>query len=156
MIRLARPADHPALASLQSHLREPSPGLLEGALDGAAFAPATVLVSAVDDGDSGGDRQSAARRPRGDRPVGYLLAVPGDGTTYVAELVVAPGYRREGRARALLDACAGRSGDDAALTVTVAPDNGAAGSLYRSCGFERVERLPEFFDDGDAVLYRRD
>jgi len=89
-----------------------------------------------------------------DRPVGYLLAVPGDGTAYVAELVVAPDHRREGRATALLSAYA--AGVEGSVTVTVAPENEAARALYRDCGFEHVRRLPEFFDDGDAVLYRRD
>jgi ribosomal-protein-alanine N-acetyltransferase len=143
VIRPATPADRPALLDLQSRLPEPSPGLLDAALDDAASASApataTALVSANEDG----------------APVGHLLAVPGDGTTYVAELVVAPDHRREGRARALLAACAERAGDDA-LTVTVAPDNGAARSLYRNCGFEKRERLPDFFEDGAAIRYRRD
>jgi ribosomal-protein-alanine N-acetyltransferase len=142
VIRDATPADAPALAQLQSFLPEPSPDLLEGALDTGAVTPATALVSVADAG---------ARR----RPVGYLLAVPGT-AVYVAELVVAPDHRREGRARALLEACAARAGTDATLTVTVAPDNEAARSLYRACGFERDERLPGFFEGGDAVRYRRD
>ena len=140
MIRPATPADRPALVRLQSNLSEPSPGLLDAAFDDgpAAPTPATALVSTDEDGT----------------PVAFLLAVPGDGTTYVAELVVDPDHRREGRARALLAACAERSGD--ALTVTVAPDNEAARSLYRDCGFEKRERLPGFFDDGAALRYRRD
>ena len=140
MIRLATPADRPALARLQSRLAEPSPGLLDGALDDASLTPATALVS-VD----------------GDEPVGYLLAVPGDGTVYVAELVVAPDHRREGRARALLSACADRASDATpSLTVTVAPDNEPARALYEDCGFEGVRRLPDFFEDGPGLLYRRD
>lgn len=137
-VRLATPADASALVRLQSCLSEPSPALLAGALEATeGAAPATVLVST--DG--------------ADDPVAYLLAVPGDGRTYVAELAVAPGNRREGRATALLSACAA---DAERLTVTVAPDNEAARSLYRSVGFERVRRLPDFFDDGPALLYRRD
>ncbi|GAB3324574.1 GNAT family N-acetyltransferase [Haloplanus salinarum] len=136
MIRHARPTDAPTLARLQTYLREPSPGLLDAALDADAYSPATVLVATADDG----------------RPVGYLLAVPGDGTTYVAELVVDPDHRREGIATALLSACAARS---ERLTVTVAPDDEAARSLYRRCGFEEARRLPDFFADGAAILYRR-
>lgn len=138
MIHPATPADRPALVRLQSQLPEPSPDLLDAALDDAALATATALASTADGGT----------------PVAYLLAVPGDGTTYVAELVVAPARRREGRARALLAACAERTDD--ALTVTVAPDNEAARSLYRECGFEKRERLPDFFDGGAAIRYRRD
>lgn len=140
MIREAVAADAAALARLQSSLPEPTPGLLDGALADATLTPTAALVSTDVDDD----------------PVGYLLAVPGDGTTHVAELVVAPDYRREGRARALLAACAARTDDSAALTVTVASDNEAAQSLYRACGFERVERLPDFFDGGAGILYRRD
>jgi len=140
VIRDATPADRPALARLQSVLSEPSPELLDSALDGTALTPATALVSTTDENEAD--------------PVGYLLAVPGDGTTYVGELVVAPARRREGRARALLAACAERTDD--ALTVTVAPDNEAARSLYRECGFEKRERLPDFFDGGAAIRYRRD
>lgn len=136
MIRPATPADADRLTHLQSLLPEPSPALLESALgETGAPAPATALVSVADG------------------VVGYALAVPGDETVYVAELVVAPAHRREGRARALLEACA--EGDDS-LTVTVAADNEAAQSLYRACGFERVERLPEFFENGAAIQYRRD
>ncbi|WP_251342589.1 GNAT family N-acetyltransferase [Haloplanus halophilus] len=137
MIRAARPDDAAALARLQSHLREPSPGLLDGALADGELSPATALVATAEGSDD---------------PVGYLLAVPGDGTTYVAELVVDPDHRREGRATALLSACAT---DAERVTVTVAPDNEAARSLYRRRGFEEVRRLPEFFEDGAAILYRR-
>jgi ribosomal-protein-alanine N-acetyltransferase len=137
VIRSARPTDAAALVRLQSHLREPSPGLLDGALSDDDFAPATALVATAEGVDD---------------PVGYLLAVPGDGTTYVAELVVDPDHRREGVATALLSACAANTDR---LTVTVALDNEAAQSLYRRCGFEEVRRLPDFFADGAAVLYRR-
>ncbi|MFB6256364.1 MAG: GNAT family N-acetyltransferase [Haloplanus sp.] len=139
MIRAATPADAPTLARLQSFLPEPSPDLLESALDAAAVTPATALVSTADT----------------DAPVAYLLAVPGD-AVYVAELVVAPDHRREGRARALLDACAARAGPDATLTVTVASDNETARSCYRACGFEKEGTVPDFFDGGDGVRYRRD
>lgn len=138
MIRPGRPVDAAALARLQSHLPRPSPRLLEAALDSPADGPSPVvaLVSTA-----------------GDVPVGYLLAAPGDGTTYVAELVVAPAHRREGRARALLTRAA-RDADR--LTVTVDPGNQAALSLYRDCGFERVRRLPDFFDGDPAVLLERE
>jgi ribosomal-protein-alanine N-acetyltransferase len=147
VIRPALPADRSALTRLQSYLPEPSPELLDSALDSTALAPAMALVSTTEGEGTGAGS--------GGDPVAYLLAVPGDGTTYIAELVVAPEHRREGRGRALLSACASRAGDDA-LTVTVAPDNEAARSLYRACGFVEKRRLPDFFDGGDAVLYRRD
>lgn len=138
MIRPATPAEEPALARLQSRLPEPSPGLLDAWASDAVASPVEVLVSATEAG----------------RPAGYLLAVPGNGTAYVAELVVAPGHRREGRATALLSAYVADA--EGSVTVTVTPDNEAARALYRDCGFERVRRLPGFFQRGDAVLYRRD
>jgi ribosomal-protein-alanine N-acetyltransferase len=137
VIRRARPADASTLAGLQTHLHEPSPELLDCAL-GVGDPSLTEALVATPDG--------------ADDPVGYLLAVPGDGTTYVAELVVDPDHRRQGVATALLSACAARADR---LTVTVDPDNEAARSLYRRCGFEEVRRLPGFFADGAAVLYRR-
>jgi ribosomal-protein-alanine N-acetyltransferase len=135
VIRRATPDDKGALTRLQSLLPEPSPALLESALTAEAPTPATALVSTADGA-----------------VVGYLLAVPGDDTVYVAELVVAPAHRREGRAQALLERCGERADT---LTVTVAPDNEAAQALYRSCGFERVQRLPDFFEEGAAIQYRR-
>lgn len=137
MIRPATPAEKPTLARFQSRLPEPSPGLLEAWASDGVPSPAEVLVSTT----------------AADQPVGYLLAVPGDGTAYVAELVVAPDHRREGRATALLSAYV--AGVDGSVTVTVARENEAARALYRDCGFDRVRRLPDFFEDADAVLYRR-
>jgi ribosomal-protein-alanine N-acetyltransferase len=137
VIRPATSAEKPTLARLQSRLPEPSPGLLAAWASDGVPSPVEVLVSTTE----------------ADHPVGYLLAVPGDGTAYVAELVVAPDHRREGRARALLSTYI--AGADGSITVTVTPENEAARALYRDCGFERVRRLPDFFEDGDAVLYRR-
>jgi ribosomal-protein-alanine N-acetyltransferase len=126
------------LSALQTHLREPSPTLLAAALDDGALTPATALVSTA---EGTGE------------PVGYLLAVPGEGAVSVAELVVHPAHRREGRASALLAAC---HADGERVSVTVAPDNEAARALYRDHGFEAVCRLADFFADGPAILYRRD
>lgn len=128
VIRVGRPADEPALSRLQGHLREPSPRLLNHGL-----AVGSVSVS-VADGE----------------PVGYVLPVgQGDGDRHVAELVVAPAHRREGRARRLLERTLA-SGER--VTLLVHPDNDAARSLYESLGFEYVARRPGFYDDADALL----
>jgi ribosomal-protein-alanine N-acetyltransferase len=71
---------------------------------------------------------------------------------HLAELVVAPDARREGVGGALLDALLARAG---AVTALVAPDNEAALALYDSRGFERVERRPDAFASGPALLLRR-
>ncbi|MFB6154674.1 MAG: GNAT family N-acetyltransferase [Haloferacaceae archaeon] len=125
MIRNATPADRPVLRSLQAYLPEATPCLLDGV--------GQVLVS-VDATDT---------------PVGYLLAVAGDGA-HVVELVVAPDHRREGRATGLL--CALLDAVDGPVTVATAPDNEAALSLYRSLGFSVVEELPDYYDSGPALL----
>ncbi|MDS0294219.1 GNAT family N-acetyltransferase [Halogeometricum luteum] len=132
-VRPARPDDRPALSRLQSHLAEPSPELLA-----AADVVGTVLVSVDAD----------------DRPVGYLLAVEdGNDACHVAELVVAPDRRREGRARDLLTAAVEARPAGSVVTVTVAAGNDAARSLYESVGFEEAGRRPDFFESGDAVAY---
>lgn len=131
-VRRARADDRPTLSRLQSHLDEPSPDLLA-----AADLVGTVFVSVDAD----------------DRPVGYLLAVEDDDACHVAELVVAPDRRREGRARDLLAAVFEARPAGSAVTVTVAAGNDAARSLYESVGFEPEERRPDYFESGDAVAY---
>lgn len=143
-VRPARPFDRSALASLQSHLAEPSPSLLDASVasddEGGAGGVGTLLVSA--DGPT-------------DRPVGYLLAVDSPAEGRVAELVVAPARRREGRASALLTAYLRERPPGTRVTLTVAPDNEAARSLYEAHGFEVAGRRREFFESGDAVVYER-
>lgn len=139
-VRPARPADEPALSSLQSHLPEPSPSLLTAVLEGDGGV-GTLLVSAAD-GPAG-------------RPVGYLLAVDSDEEGHVSELVVSSDYRREGRASDLLTAYLRTRPDGTRVTLTVAPDNEAARSLYEARGFEVAGRRPEFFESGDALVYER-
>lgn len=133
-IRIARPTDAERIRALQSFLRQPSPDLLEYGL-----AVGAVLVS-VDD----------------DRVVGYALPVdaPGRPGTHLAEIVVAPDYRREGRARGLLRAVV----DEATGPVTLQthPDNDAALDLYDELGFAVVERREDEYADGDALFLRLD
>jgi ribosomal-protein-alanine N-acetyltransferase len=128
-VRSAAPADRSALRDLQRHLPERSPDLLD-----YGVAVGDVLVSTA-----------------GGTPVGYLLTVHGDGA-HVAELVVAPGRRREGWATALLDALFGSLADGERVTVAVDPHNDAARALYERQGFSLVERREEYFADGPALL----
>ena len=147
MIRPVCTADAATLAALQSHLAAPSPRLL------ATYAAVgTCLVSV---GDAGG----VAPAP-GTSPVGYVLAV-GDADAYVAELVVHPDHRREGRGRALLRAVVARRDPGARVTLTVAADNDPARSLYESVGFRAVDRRSGFYGSvpgvaDDALVYAYD
>ncbi|WP_435062646.1 GNAT family N-acetyltransferase [Halobaculum sp. EA56] len=141
-VRPGRPADEPALRALQGYLREPSPDLLAHGLRTGA-----VLVD-----DVGTEEDRSGSGPAG--PVGYALPVAGDGV-HVAELVVHPERRREGRATRLLSRVL--DGADGRVTLLVAADNDAAGRLYEGLGFRRVERRPGFYDDGtDALLLARE
>ena len=137
MIRDARPADGPALLALQSLLPEPAPEALSTALEGVG----EVLVATAD----------------GDRPVGYVFAMPGDEQAYVAELVVSPDHRREGIASALFAALFERlrERDVELVTLAVAPDNDAARAFYEQWGFREVDRDPEDYDGDPALLLAR-
>jgi ribosomal-protein-alanine N-acetyltransferase len=132
-LRTARRTDLPTLLELQSALGEPSPTLLRAGVSGVGV----VLVSVA-----------------AGRPVGYLLAVSGEETAHVAELVVEPAHRREGRATALLDTLTDREDVDR-LTVRVTPGNDAAMRCYRAVGFETVGRDPDGFTDGPALVLAR-
>ena len=151
-IRRATPADSTALRALQEHLDSPAPALLDAVLSGTL---GELLVAVAD------------------APVGYLLAVDSgpptpltttpslDGTAgldgptvHVAELVVTPTARRRGHASSLLARLLGEH-PGATVTLTVAPDNTAARSLYDRFGFELQRTVPDFFDDGPGLLLVR-
>ncbi|WP_418283182.1 GNAT family N-acetyltransferase [Halorubrum sp. DTA98] len=133
-VRAARPTDADRVRELQAFLRQPSPDLLEYGL-----AVGAALVSVA-----------------GDRVVGYLLPVDGPDRpgTHLAELVVDPEFRREGRARGLLWAAVDDA--DGPVTLQAHPDNDGALALYDEFGFEAVGRRAGAYDDGDAVVLRRD
>ena len=141
--------DAATLATLQSHLAAPSPRLL------ATYAAVgTCLVSV-------GDPRDADTAPSpGTAPVGYVLAI-GDTNAHIAELVVHPDHRREGRGQALLRGVIARRDPGTRVTLTVAPDNDPARSLYESVGFRQIDRQPEFYESvpdvaDDALVYAYD
>lgn len=141
MIREATATDRPAVRALQERaLASPAPELLDLAFESVA---ATALVDEDED------------------LLGYALALPGDPTAdptvvYLAEIVVAPDARREGRGSALLDALADRFPEYDELRLTArATDEGALG-FYRENGFWTLADLPDHFEDGDGVLLVRD
>ncbi|QKY21550.1 GNAT family N-acetyltransferase [Halolamina sp. CBA1230] len=130
MIREGRSGDRPTVRRLQECLPEPAPELLDPVAGGE------LLVS-VADGDV----------------VGYLLWFPGEPAA-VAELVVHPDYRREGRGRALLGALFDCLDPGAEVTLRVAADNEGAKALYEEFGFERIAVEPDAYDDGPGYLLR--
>lgn len=136
MIREARPADRPVIERLQRLLPEPAPELLSAAAGGE------LLVSTV-----------PGSEPGEDVPVGYLLWLPGD-PVYVAELVVTPPHRREGRGRRLFQALFDRLPAGTAVVLRVAAENENAQQLYRELGFECVERVPDVYGSGDGYRMR--
>ena len=133
-VRPATRADAAPIRALQAHLREPSPTLLEHGL-----AVGSALVSDADGAVAG-----------------YALSVdaPTRSGRHLAELVVAPAHRRAGRGRGLLEAVI----EDAtgAVTLQAHPDNDAALALYDGCGFSVVDRRPDAYTDGDALVLRRE
>ncbi|OYR44237.1 MULTISPECIES: N-acetyltransferase [unclassified Halorubrum] len=133
-VRAARPPDADRIRELQAFLRQPNPDLLEYGL-----AVGSALVSVADG-----------------RPVGYLLPVdaPNRPGVHVAELVVDRDHRREGRARGLLSAAI--EGADGPVTLQAHPDNDGALALYDGLGFEVVDRRPDAYADGDALVLRRE
>jgi len=141
-VRSANPTDADRIRELQSHLRQPSPELLEYGL-----VAGTTLVSVADE-------SGEATGPAGGEPVGYLLSVDARDRTgcHLAELVVAPAFRREGRARGLVSAAL--RGATGPVTLQAHPDNDAAIALYESLGFEVVDRRSDAYADGDALVYR--
>jgi len=133
-VRAARPTDADRIRELQGFLRRPNPDLLEYGL-----AVGSALVSVADG-----------------RTVGYLLPVdaPNRPGVHVAELVVDPDHRREGRASGLLSAAIADA--DGPVTLQAHPDNEGALALYDGLGFEVVDRRPDAYADGDALVLRRE
>lgn len=75
----------------------------------------------------------------------------------IITIATAPDHRRQGLARALLEAAAGRCALRGALVLhlEVAADNIAAARLYCGLGFEQVGLRPRYYSDGtDARLLR--
>lgn len=133
MIRPVRDDDFPMLQTLQRFLPEPAPELLEPA------AGAYILVSTDDDSDV---------------PVGYLLWLSGE-PMYVAELVVGPAFRREGRARGLLTALLESLSPGTRVRLQVGESNAAARSLYDELGFVPVGRDPDAYESEPGLWMER-
>ena len=93
---------------------------------------------------------------------GFLLARAIAGEAEILTLAVDPSHRRQGLARALLEAAIAMavSAGAEAMFLEVAADNAAAVGLYQSAGFERVgSRRGYYARPGeapvDALVLRR-
>lgn len=135
MIRQTTPADLPRLEAIRAvALPESSARLLAFGVRGPAFSLVAVEAPDTD-------------------AVGYALVLPDDakGDAYLAELAVAPGHRRQGYGRALLEAAAARVSDHDRLTLTTRAADERARAFYRDAGFSLVERLPDHYAGEDGA-----
>lgn len=128
MIRDATDEDLPTLRAIQQvSLDEPWPDLLATTENGP-------LILVAEDPE----------------PVGYVVAIPGDTETYLAELAVTPAARRNGYGSALLAALTERTAGRIELTVQESDDG--AWAFYDSHGFTVEERLEDYYKSGDGLL----
>jgi len=140
VIRPGRPGDREALRVVQQALPEPSPPLLEAAIDG------TNAGQRTNDGPLG-----LFVRVADGTPVGYAITVEGS-AVYVLELAVHPDRQREGHGSALVEWLCERFRSRERLRLTVAVTNDRARQFYRYHGFEQVDRLEDYFESGDALV----
>ncbi len=97
----------------------------------------------------------------GDAPLGLMLDLIAGDHGEVLTLGVAPGARRQGIARMLLEDLFGRARQAGVrdIGLEVAADNTAARRLYESCGFVPAGRRPGYYRrlgaTVDALVFRR-
>ena len=79
----------------------------------------------------------------GESTAGCLVTEEGPGVYEIKNLAVAPGFRRQGRGRAMVEhACAACPGDVMLVGTGETP---STLRFYRSCGFVPSHRVPDFF-----------
>lgn len=84
---------------------------------------------------------------------GYAVLAVVDDTAELQRIGVTAARRRQGLARALLDAVVERASRDAVrLLLEVREDNEPALSLYASAGFDEIARRPRYYRDGATAL----
>lgn len=88
---------------------------------------------------------------------GYLICSKYDEAYHVMNIAVDPDHRRQGIARALLDALLERAGRDANYTLEVRVSNAGAIRLYESYGFRGVGTRKRYYADNgeDAIIMWR-
>jgi ribosomal-protein-alanine N-acetyltransferase len=153
--RPARPADRPRLRAIQTvSLAEPWPELLDTAVDGAGIV--RVVTESDTDGsvsDSTVDHDSGTVDSGDDQPVGYAVALPQDGTAYLAEIAVAPAHRRQGHGSRLLSQLLARLSTEGfeRVRLTVRVDDRGARAFYEAHDFRVRALLPHHYENEDGL-----
>lgn len=134
-VRDGTPEDLPRLRAIQVALAEPWPELLSV----AARSPVGLYL--VEDDD----------------PVGYAIVVAAGDVAYVPEFAVHPDRQGEGYGSQLMSSLVDRLANEGygRLRLTVRAGDERARNFYADHGFERVDRLPDHFEDGDGLLLAR-
>lgn len=93
-----------------------------------------------------------------DGPVGYALFLESGDVAPLLELAVDPARQNEGIGSALLEAACTHleETDHRAVRLTARTSDDRALRFYARHGFEREERLPEYFESGDAVALTKE
>ena len=89
----------------------------------------------------------------GVKMVGFIAADPrpSEGMAWIATLGVAPEYRRQGIARALLRECESRI-KQPRIRLCVRPSNQAAVRLYQREGYLEMDTWQKYYNDGESAL----
>lgn len=88
---------------------------------------------------------------------GFLICSKYDEAYHIMNIAVDPDHRRQGIARALLEALLDRAGRDANYTLEVRVSNAGAIKLYESFGFRGVGTRKRYYADNgeDAIIMWR-
>jgi ribosomal-protein-alanine N-acetyltransferase len=89
----------------------------------------------------------------GDKMIGFIASDPrpSEGLAWIATVGVAPEYRRQGIARALLHESESRI-KQSRIRLCVRPSNQAAIRLYQVEGYLEVDTWRKYYNDGENAL----
>lgn len=140
MIRLATPADLPALAELERDTF------------GADAWDETALRAEL---EGPGRRFVVVDAPDG-ALAGYAVSMTLGDIVDLQRIAVHPTRRRGGQATALLDDLLAHAGAADRMLLEVSEDNAPAVAFYLARGFDRIDVRPRYYRDGtDALVLHR-
>lgn len=89
--------------------------------------------------------------------VGYLICARYDRVWHLANVAVAPHWRRKGLGTALVEAMFEAAGEDGSFTLEVRPTNRSAIAMYRRLGFHSTGLRRRYYPDNneDALIMWR-